>query len=159
DAGIELPAGGYDYADALRMAGDFAGAAQAVDRITPAATADVEPWLRLGRLAMEIHAPDRAERFFRQAVDMAPDLASAHQQYGLNLLIIQHYDEAARELGDAVRLDPRDPDSLAHLAYCEAKLGRTEDARAHAQAALAIDASNQLAQQLIALLRTSADAR
>jgi 4-amino-4-deoxy-L-arabinose transferase-like glycosyltransferase len=159
EAGIELPAGGYDYADALRTAGDFAGAADAVSRINPADDGDVESWLRPGRLAMEVHAPDKAERFFRRAAELAPDSAAARQQYGLNLLILGRFDEAAHELGEAVRYDPKDPDSLAHLAYCEAKLGRVGDARLHAQTALAIDPSNQLAQQLFALLRTSLNTR
>jgi len=159
EGGIELPAGGYDYADALRATGDFAGAAQAVSRITVAETADAEAWLRLGRLAMEVRAPETAERFFRQAVQMKPYDAGTRLQYGLNLLILERYDEAAHELSEAVRLDPKDPDSLAHLAYCEAKLGNADGARVHAQAALAIDPSNQLARQILTLLRSSPDPR
>jgi tetratricopeptide (TPR) repeat protein/4-amino-4-deoxy-L-arabinose transferase-like glycosyltransferase len=159
EGGVELPAGGYDYADALRTAGDFAGAAQAVSRITVAENADVEAWLRLGRLAMEVRAPETAEHFFRQAVEMKPDDAGARLQHGLNLLILERYDAAAHELSEAVRLDPKDPDSLAHLAYCEAKLGNAADARTHAQAALAIDPSNELARQILTLLHASPDPR
>jgi 4-amino-4-deoxy-L-arabinose transferase-like glycosyltransferase/Flp pilus assembly protein TadD len=159
EGGVELPAGGYDYADALRTAGNFAAAAQAVSRITVAENADADAWLRLGRLAMEVRAPETAEHFFRHAVEMTPDDAGARLQYGLNLLILERYDEAAHELTEAVRLDPKDPDSLAHLAYCEAKLGNAGDARTHAQAALAIDPSNQLARQILTLLRASPDPR
>jgi tetratricopeptide (TPR) repeat protein len=154
DAGIDLPEGGYYYARALEEAGEFAAAAQALQRINPGDKATAETWLRLGRIGMEAHAPEAAERFFRHAVEMRPDLASAHQQYGLNLVILGRFDDAARELSEAVRLDPRDPDSLSHLAYSEAKLGRMADARAHVEAALAIDPSNQLARQLMALLRS-----
>jgi len=82
-------------------------------------------------------------------VQMRPDLAAAHQQFGLNLLILERFDEAARELAEAARLDPRDPDSLSHLAYCELKLGRPGDARAHAAAALALNAGDQLARGII----------
>jgi tetratricopeptide (TPR) repeat protein len=110
-------------------------------------------WLRLGRLAMEVKAPDVAEPFFRHATEMRPDLARARQQYGLNLLVAGRFDEALRELSEAVRLDPRDPDSLSHLAYAEAKLGRRAEARAHAEAALAIDPNDQLARELTAALR------
>ncbi len=153
EAGIELPSGGYDLAAALQAAGDLPGAAAVIRRINPSESWDAESWLRLGRLAMEVRAPDVAERFFRHAVEMTPGDAGAHQQYGLNLLLLARFGEAARELGEAVRLNPRDPDSLSHLAYCEAKLGRTADARAHAAEALAVNPNDQLARQLTGILR------
>ena len=71
---------------------------------------------------------------------MRPDpRRTRQQQLGLNLLVLDKFDEAARELADAARLDPRDADSLSHLAYCEIKIGRAADARAHALAALALN--------------------
>jgi predicted Zn-dependent protease len=151
DAGIEIPGGGYDLAIALQAMGDAAGAAQIIRRINPSERDDVEAWLRLGRLAMEVRAPDVAEPFFRHAVEMRPDLARARQQYGLNLLLTNRFDEAARELAEAVRLDSRDPDSLSHLAFAETQLGRRTEAMAHARAALAIDPNDQMARQLLAL--------
>ena len=151
DAGIEIPGGGYDLAVALQSTGDPAGAAQVIRRINPSERDDVQAWLRLGRLAMEVRAPDVAEPFFRRAVEMRPDLAAARQQYGLNLLGANRFDEAARELTEAVRIDPRDPDSLSHLAYAEARLGRTAESMAHARAALAVDPNDQLARQLLTL--------
>jgi Flp pilus assembly protein TadD len=51
-----------------------------------------------------------------------------------------------------VRLDPKDPDALARLAYCELKLDRLADARTHAKAALALNPGDQLAIQLLAIL-------
>jgi tetratricopeptide (TPR) repeat protein len=149
DAGIELPQGGYDLAVALQTAGDFPTAAAVIRRINPAASDDVEAWLRLGRLAAQVRAPEVAEPFFRHAAGMRPDLAAARQQFGLNLLVLNKLDEAARELAEAVRLDPRDPDSLSHLAYCEFKLGRTTDARIHALAALGLNPGDELAKGII----------
>jgi tetratricopeptide (TPR) repeat protein len=159
EAGIELPLGGFDYADALHDIGDLRGAAQAAQRVTLPENAGADILLKMGRLAFEAGQPAEAERFFRTAVQVDPDQASAHQQLGLNLLILERYEEAAHELSEAVRLDPKDPDSLAHLAYCEAKLGNADGARMHAQAALAIDPSNQLARQILTLLRSSPDPR
>jgi tetratricopeptide (TPR) repeat protein len=150
DGGADIPMGGYDYADALRAAGDDAGAAAALRRLNPPDTGDVDAWLRPGRLAMEVHAAPDAERFFRRGVELRPDLAATHQQYGLNLLVLGRFDEAARELGDAARLDPRDADTLSHLAYCELRLGKSDEARAHAAAALAINPDDQLARQIAA---------
>ena len=150
-----MPLGGYDLAIALESAGDLAGAAGVIRRIRPADTdgGDPEAWLRLGRLASQVKAPDVAEPFFRKAVQLRPDQASARQQLGLNLLVLGRHEEAARELAEAVRLDPRNPDSLSHLAYCEVKLGRVADARAHVQAALSLNPDDALAKQLAGALR------
>ena len=153
EGGIEIPLGGYDLAVAQQATGDLPAAVRTIQRINPSDTGDVEAWLRLGRIASEARSPDAAERFFRYAVQIRPDLASARQQYGVHLLVAGRFGEASRELSEAVRLDPRDPDSLSHLAYAEAKLGRRAEARAHAEAALAIDPNDQLARQLAAALR------
>ena len=149
DAGIELPSGGYDFPAALQETGDLAGAAAAVARITPAENEDVEAWLRLGRLAAQVRASATAERFFRRAAEMRPDLAAARQQYGLNLLVLGRVDEAFRELSEAVRLDPRNADSLSALAFAEVRLGRPADARAHAEAALALNPGDPLARGIL----------
>lgn len=109
--------------------------------------------MRLGRLASAAKAPDVAEPFFRRAVELAPAHAAARQQYGLNLLVLNRLEAAARELAEAARLNPRDADTLAHLALCELQLGRRADARAHAEQALALDPSQPLAQRLAAALR------
>ena len=129
------------------------GAAAALRRIRLADSADVDAWLRLGRLAMEAKAPDVAEPFFAHAAAMQPGDAATRQQYGLALLVLGRFADAARELGEAARLNPRDPDTLSRLAYCEAKLGRSTDARVHALAALALDPKDPLAGQLLASLR------
>ena len=153
DAGIAIPHGGYDLAVALHAIGDFPNAANVIRRIRLSDDADHEMWLRVGRLATEVKAPDVAEPFFRHGVSMRPDQASARQQYGLNLLVLGRFDEALRELSEAVRLDSRDPDSLAHLAYCELKLGRRAEALIHADAALALNPDDPLAKQVAAAVR------
>jgi Flp pilus assembly protein TadD len=153
DAGIELQNGGEDYARALVDTGDLSSAAAALRRIQPADSADAEAWLRLGRIAMEARAPEVAEPFFRHATAMQPADAATRQQYGLNLLVLNRFADAARELSESARLNPRDADTLSRLAYAEAKLGRTADARQHALAALAVDPNDPLARQLLPMLR------
>jgi tetratricopeptide (TPR) repeat protein len=153
EAGIELQNGGEDYARALVDTGDLPSAAAALRRIQPADSVGADTWLRLGRLAMEARAPDVAEPFFRHAAALQPADAATRQQYGLNLLVLNRFEDAARELSESARLNPRDADTLSRLAYAEAKLGRTADARQHALAALAIDPHDQLASQLLPLLR------
>jgi tetratricopeptide (TPR) repeat protein len=153
EAGIELPGGGEDYARALLDSGDRSGAAAALRRIRPTDSAEAETWLRLGRLGMESQAPDVAQRFFERAAQLQPGDAATRQQYGLNLLVLNRFEDAARELGEAARLDPANVDSLSRLAYAEMRLGRLDDARRHAQAALAANPADPLARQLAAALQ------
>ena len=117
-----------------------------------AANDDVEMWLRLGRLSARTQSAAAAEPFFRRAVAIKPDQASARQQYGLNLLLLGRLDDARRELAEADRLEPGNADTLAHLAYCDVKLGRVDEARRHVRAALASAPDHQLARQLAAAL-------
>jgi tetratricopeptide (TPR) repeat protein len=145
ESGEAIPAGGFDLAEALNASGDLRGAAAVAARVRLPDTESVEAWLRLGRIAHQGQDPALAETFFKHAVAMRPDLAGARQQYGLNLIVLGRMADAARELHEAVRLDPRDPDSLSRLAYCEMQLGQAADARAHAAAALAINPGDHLA--------------
>jgi tetratricopeptide (TPR) repeat protein len=154
EGGAPVPVAGYDLAVALESIGDLPAAARVIARITPGPDDDAEMWLRLGRLASGTKAPEVATRFFEQAVAMRPSQASARQQLGLNRLLLGRVEEAARELAEAVRLDPRNPDSLAHLAYCEVKLGRPDEARVHTDLALAAAPDHPLALQLRSILRT-----
>jgi tetratricopeptide (TPR) repeat protein len=154
EGGAAVTLAGYDLAVALEAIGDLPAAARVIARITPGPDDDAEVWLRLGRLASGTKAPEVATRFFEQAVAMRPSQASARQQLGLNRLLLGRVEEAARELAEAVRLDPRNPDSLAHLAYCEVKLGRPDEARVHTDLALAAAPDHPLALQLRSILRT-----
>lgn len=113
---------------------------------------DPEVWLRLGRLAARTEGSAAADPFFRRAVQLVPSQASARQQYGLNLLLLGRIADAKRELAEAVRLDPQDADSLAHLAYCEIKLGEIDAAQRHVRAVLMNTPGHQLARQLAAAL-------
>lgn len=115
-----------------------------------AANDDVEMWLRLGRLSSRTESPASAEPFFRRAVQIKPDLASARQQYGLNLLLLDRIEDAKKELEESARLKPDDVDTLSHLAYCEIKLGHLDEARRHVRAALALKPDDELSRKLAA---------
>jgi tetratricopeptide (TPR) repeat protein len=147
----DVPMLGFDLAMALQRAGRRDEAIDALARVTPD-DRNPEDWLRAGRLAMELQAPAAAEPFFRRAAALVPAQAGARQQYGLNLLVLGRFDEAARELAEAARLDPGDADTLAHLAYCELQRRRFAEARQHARAALGIDANHPVARQVDAAL-------
>jgi Flp pilus assembly protein TadD/4-amino-4-deoxy-L-arabinose transferase-like glycosyltransferase len=138
----------YNMAEALLETGDPQRAVALLSNLTPGPDADVEVWLRLGRLAATAQAPDVADRFFREAVTRQPGLAAARLQYGLNLLVQNRLPDAERELREATRLDPRDADAWAHLAYCHLGLGRPDEARRSAERALALDAGNGMARAI-----------
>ena len=74
---------------------------------------------------MQVKAPAEAERFFRQAVAMAPNQAGARVQYGLNLLVLDRCDAAIPELAEATRLDPKDPEPLAYLRVLRSQTRET----------------------------------
>jgi 4-amino-4-deoxy-L-arabinose transferase-like glycosyltransferase len=104
--------------------------------------------VQAGRAAVRAQKPDAAEPFFRRAAEMQPESAAVRQQHGLNLMVLRRYEEAVGELAAATRLDPRDADTLSRLAFCELKLGRVDDARVHAAAALHLNPGDALARQL-----------
>lgn len=116
-------------------------------------TSTADEWLMAGRLMAEQSTADAAEPYFHRAVEVAGNNPDARQQYGLNLLVLNRFEDAARELGAAAELDPRNAATLSHLAYSEAKLGRIPSARQHLAAALAVDPADPMAVQLAAVLR------
>jgi 4-amino-4-deoxy-L-arabinose transferase-like glycosyltransferase len=153
DAGVAVPMAGYDLAVALQRTNDPAAAAAVIPKIRMGDEASQDDWLQVGRLASELHAPAAAEPFFRHAVEMNPNQPGAREQYGLDLLLLNRFEYAAREFTEATRLDPHSATSLSHLAYAEAKLGRLPEARRHATAALALDPADPMALQLAAVLK------
>jgi tetratricopeptide (TPR) repeat protein len=58
----------------------------------------------------------KAERASQRALELAPDLAEAHVARGCALSLSRHYDEAAREFEDAIRLNPNLFDAYYYFA-------------------------------------------
>jgi Flp pilus assembly protein TadD len=151
-AGKSLDDYGYDLANALAASGDSAGARDVLGRVALRST-DAGVWLRTGRLAAEVGAPDLAERFFSRAVNLQPADALARQLHGASLLSLGRLEDARAELAESVRLDPRDAASFSTLAYVELQLGRVDEARAHLAEALRLDPKDELATKLKAVIR------
>lgn len=116
-------------------------------------TSKPDDWLLAGRLSAEQLGAAAAEPYFRRGAEKAPASPDARQQYGLNLLVLNRFEDAVRELTAAAEGDPRSAASLSHLAYGEAKLGRLAEARRHLAAAFALDENDPMARQLAAVLR------
>lgn len=149
--GAGLPLTGYHLAVALKDTGRSAEAIPIIPKIRMTDESPVEDWLTVGRLAMELKAPDHAAPFFKKATELAPSNAEARLQYGVALVVLKRYDDGARELAGAARLNPQSAPAFAYLAYAEQQLGRTDQARTHLAAALAIDPNDPMARLLASI--------
>jgi tetratricopeptide (TPR) repeat protein len=153
DQGASLPLAGYHLAAALKDVGRTADAIAILPKIKMTDESSVHDWLTVGRLGMELRAPDQAAPYFQRAVALAPANADARLQFGVNLVVLKRFADAARELSEAVRLDPTSAPGFAYLAYSEQQLGRIDDARRHLGAALALDPHDPMAHSLAGTIR------
>ena len=152
DAGIELPQGGLEFPLALH--GDRRHRRRPRRRPSSAPAGP-----RSGRLPARRPPGQRVGRAGRRRA-LLPSCGGARADPGRRCgcsMVSTCWcciaaTAAVRELGEAIRLDPRDADGLARLSYCELELGRTADARGHAAAALALNPGDPLATQLFAAL-------
>ena len=150
--GATTPLAGFDLARASAMSGRRDEALRALALVDTRTSEDVDGriWLSVGRFALDLQAPEVAERFLAHSVEVLPLHAEAHQQYGVNLLLLGRHDDASREFRTAVAIDPRDAVSYSQLAACDVKLNRMNEAREHATTALRLDPTNSVAKQVIA---------
>lgn len=153
DAGARTPQARADLATAFEKIGDTANATATLAAIAPVPGEPAEFWLRLGRQAATLKVPDLAGRFFAHAVALAPDDADARLQFGVNLVVRNQIPEAAEQLRGAVARNPRQPDALAYLAFCEVAFGNIETGRRLAETALSIDPTHRVAQSVLAAIR------
>lgn len=151
--GAAVPLAGFHLAAALKDVGRAADAIPILPKIRMTDETFVEDWLAVGRLAMELRAPDAAAPYFQKAVELSPGNADARLQYGVSLVVLTRFDLAARELEDAARLDPKSAAAFAYLAYSELKLGRMDAARSHLATALSLDPNDPMAQSVAAAIR------
>lgn len=72
--------------------------------------------LELAKVLVEDRQPDAARRVLEHVVEVAPDLAEAHEYLGAVFLNQNKYEEATRELGRAVQLSPDSAEYSMRLA-------------------------------------------
>jgi Flp pilus assembly protein TadD len=149
---VDVPLAGYDLTVALQQTGDRDGAVRVLRALKPPPKSPAEVWLQLGKKAAELNAPDVAEPFLRRAVRAAPESPAAHQLLGIDLLVLGREDEAARELSIVVAKQPHNADALAMLAFAEQRLGRTREAREHAQESLKWNPNQEIARRVLQTL-------
>ena len=122
----------------------------------PASVVTEIPALRArAKAAFESGDLNHAVSYGLQVLRAAPADFEARHVLGLSYLRLGRIEEAAEQLEQATRLDPKNPFVLSNLALAYQRLGRLDDAERRAREALALDptladAHNNLAQILSA---------
>jgi tetratricopeptide (TPR) repeat protein len=149
--GVSQRMAGYHLAVALKDAGRTAEAIPVLSKITLSDASPAEDWLAVGRLAMELKVPETAVPFFQKAVQLTPGNADARLQLGVSLVVVRRFSDAAVELTEAVRLNPKAAAGFSYLSYAERQLQRFDQAQRHLQMALALDPNDPMAQMLASM--------
>lgn len=122
---------------------------EAADRILHAhlahAPRDPNVWRLAGRLYVAQHKLDKAERAFRKAIDLAPDVALMH--YELGQLYLFEYNLAAAKSAFQVALTKEESNAEFHtaLGMTLASQGQVDAANAHYRRAVQLDPKNVVA--------------
>jgi len=121
----------YEYAIArLEMArGNRAGAQEALERALVEDLTYGPAHLWLGALAETRSDTAKAFASYAQAVDLAPEDAVYHYQYGVALLKAARAKEAVEQFDRAIALEPYYADSYVFKASAHELLGQTDLAR------------------------------
>ena len=83
--------------------------------------------------------PDRAVEKYRQALELNPDNANAHQRLGFLLYHVkQQFPEGLAHTREALRLDPKNPFARSDLGVALLNQGQADEAIQHLQAALGL---------------------
>jgi tetratricopeptide (TPR) repeat protein len=122
-----------NLAGALAQNGDFVAAQGQLDAATSLSPDDPETWIAKGNIfaLWERVAPDQytqVEAAYRQAVALAPNVATYHTALGLILVQQGRLAEGVAELERAVDLDATDGVAFQHLAQVYGALGEKDRA-------------------------------
>ena len=114
----------------LYLRGEPAAATQAAQTIETKFGKDAKNLVTLSGFYIATEQGSEAMRLTTQAVQLAPDLAEAHQGLGRALHVSLRLDEAAAEYKKALQLDPNSKTARRSLADLDRALGKPEDALA-----------------------------
>ena len=98
---------------------------------------------------------DGAERAFRRANELNPNLAASHYHYAWLLFLFERLDEAIAEHERARDLDPLTPRNGAYLAPIYAAAGRHDEALAVVQKAIEMNPRSGLAWAMLGFVYSS----
>lgn len=114
----------------LYLRGEPAAATQAAQKIEAKFGNDPKRLVALSGFYVSTEQGAEATRLATQAIQLAPDLAEAHQGLGRALLISLRLDEAAAEYKRALELDPNSKPARRGLADLDRAFGKSEEALA-----------------------------
>ena len=89
---------------------------------------DVNMVALLGAAYLQVNDLERAERFLKQAVDLAPTFAKPHEDLGILMIQDERFDEAIPLLEKAIRLDPSMANAYFNLGKALAATGKGKEA-------------------------------
>jgi tetratricopeptide (TPR) repeat protein len=113
--------------DRLLLGGDAAAALAPARRLVRRHPDLAEVWLALGTAHHRLSHLRRAERAFRRALRLAPELGHAHDRLGILLVARGRHEEGYHHLLQAISLLPRDSGPRLHLAQACHHLGRRDE--------------------------------
>jgi spermidine synthase len=108
----------------------------------------------LGNLYVLKDRASEAIRYYQEAVQIAPRLASAHNNLGVAFLDQGIVDEAIHHLSESVRLDPENPKTQYNLGIALTEKGRLVDAITRFSEALRLNPDYAEAHYRLGLART-----
>ena len=137
-------------AHGLELRHDYDGAIALLERGLALAPDDVDMLTALGLCQNKLGRAPQAQAAFDAVLSARPDFAPAHHGKGAALERLGDLDGARRHHGTAMHLMPGYADPIGSLASLAARAGDTENARALATKALAIDPSQVNARVVMA---------
>jgi protein O-GlcNAc transferase len=111
-----------------------------------------DAWLGLGRVQLQLGSKDTARESFQKAMDLDSKLVGPWQELGYMASDGSKWQDAARYLDQAVKLDPTDsPRAWYFSAMANYNLGRFEQAERSVRASLRLD-KNAHAEYLLGMV-------
>lgn len=129
----------------LYMRNEPAAAAKAAQEIEAKFGADPKHLLTIAGYYISTERGSEAIRLATKAVQLAPDLAEAHEGLGLALHISLRLDEAAAEYKRALELNPNSKSARRSLADLDRAFGKSEEALAFYRQQLEADPKDRAA--------------
>lgn len=114
-------------------------------------------WMNAGLEFMQRGDYVAARRYFERARELAPNYAYVHINFSVLESHLGRLPEALRAARQAVRLQPNLALSHYYLGRVLEKLGRADDALAEYRLAVAINPRDEMAQQTLSALESTAD--
>jgi tetratricopeptide (TPR) repeat protein len=143
----------FDKGTELARANKTEDAAAAFRKAVASYPQYADAWVGLGQTEVTLGSRDAARTDFRKAMDLDDKLVGPWQELGYMASDQKNWEEAARYLDHAVRLDPMDsPKAWYFSAMANFNLGRYEVAERSVRAELKLEPKNPHGEYLLGLV-------